>query len=53
MDQGSIFTRRANRRIDRSAGLAAACARAGIENLRPYDLSQTFAARLLEQGVHH
>jgi len=34
-------------------GFAAACARAGIENLRPYDLRHTFATRLLEQGVHH
>jgi integrase len=33
-------------------GFAAACARAGIENLRPYDLRHTFATRLLEQGVH-
>ena len=32
---------------------AATCARAGIENLRPYDLRHTFATRLLEQGVHH
>ena len=34
-------------------GFAAACARAGIENLRPYDLRHTFATRLLERGVHH
>jgi integrase len=33
-------------------GFAAACARAGIENLRPYDLRHTFATRLLERGVH-
>src|SRR5437667_1336367 len=34
-------------------GFAAACSRAGIENLRPYDLRHTFATRLLERGVHH
>ena len=33
-------------------GFAAACARAGIENLRPYDLRGTFATRLVERGVH-
>jgi integrase len=32
---------------------AAARARAGIENLRPYDLRHTFCDSLLEQGVHH
>ena len=32
---------------------AAACARAGVENLRPYDLRHTFATRLLERGIHH
>jgi integrase len=34
-------------------GFAAACARAGIDNLRPYDLRHTFATRLVERGVHH
>src|SRR5689334_8996160 len=29
-----------------------ACERAGIEDLRPYDLRHTFATRLLERGVH-
>ncbi|MDQ3821578.1 MAG: tyrosine-type recombinase/integrase [Acidobacteriota bacterium] len=33
-------------------GFAAACIRAGIEDLRPYDLRHTFATRLLERGVH-
>jgi hypothetical protein len=34
-------------------GFAAACARAGIEDLRPYDLRHTFATRLQERYVHH
>jgi integrase len=34
-------------------GFAAGCTKAGIENLRPYDLRHTFATRLLERGVHH
>ena len=33
-------------------GFAAACVRAGIENLRPYDLRHTFATRLVDRGVH-
>lgn len=33
-------------------GFASACERAGIENLRPYDLRGTFATRLVERGVH-
>lgn len=33
-------------------GFAATCVRAGIEDLRPYDLRHTFATRLLESGVH-
>jgi integrase/recombinase XerD len=33
-------------------GFAAACERAGIEDLRPYDLRHTFATRLLDRGVH-
>ncbi len=42
--------------VNRSAikkGFAAACVRAGIEDLRAYDLRHTFATRLLERGVHH
>ncbi len=33
-------------------GFAAACARAEIEDLRPYDLRHTFATRLVERNVH-
>jgi integrase/recombinase XerD len=33
-------------------GFAAACVRAGIDDLRPYDLRHTFATRLLDRGVH-
>lgn len=33
-------------------GFAAACLRAGINDLRPYDLRHTFATRLLDRGVH-
>ncbi|MBA2734990.1 MAG: site-specific integrase [Acidobacteria bacterium] len=33
-------------------GFAAACVRAGIEDLRLYDLRHTFATRLLDRGVH-
>ncbi len=33
-------------------GFAAACARAKIDDLRPYDLRHTFATRLLDRGVH-
>ena len=33
-------------------GFAAACSRAGIEGLRPYDLRHTFATRLQERYVH-
>lgn len=31
---------------------AAACVRAGIDDLRTYDLRHTFATRLLDRGVH-
>src|SRR5260370_6824421 len=34
-------------------GFGAACLRADIKDLRPYDLRHTFATRLLERGVHH
>lgn len=48
-----LFTNRKDEPIKAiKKGFAAACARAGIENLRPYDLRHTFATRLLEQGVH-
>ncbi|MEA2172495.1 MAG: hypothetical protein QOD00_87 [Blastocatellia bacterium] len=33
-------------------GFNAACERAFIEDLRPYDLRHTFATRLLDRGVH-
>jgi integrase len=33
-------------------GFAAARARAGIEDLRPYDLRHTFATRLVERNIH-
>ena len=33
-------------------GFTAACERAGIDELRPYDLRHTFATRLLDRGVH-
>jgi integrase len=49
-----LFTNRKDEPIKAiKKGFAAACARAGIENLRPYDLRHTFATRLLERGVHH
>ena len=33
-------------------GFAAACVRAGIDDLRPYDLRHSFATRLLDRGIH-
>ena len=49
-----LFTNRKDEPIKAiKKGFAAACARAGIENLRPYDLRHTFATCLLERGVHH
>jgi len=49
-----LFTNRKDEPIRTiKKGFSAACKRAGIENLRPYDLRHTFATRLLEQGVHH
>jgi integrase len=49
-----LFTNRNDEPIKTiKKGFSAACKRAGIENLRPYDLRHTFATRLLERGVHH
>lgn len=49
-----LFTNRKDEPIKTiKKGFAAACGRACIENLRPYDLRHTFATRLLELGVHH
>jgi integrase len=49
-----LFTNRKDEPIKAiKKGFAAACKRASIENLRPYDLRHTFATRLLERGVHH
>jgi len=49
-----LFTNRDNEPIKAiNKGFAAACVRAKIEDLRPYDLRHTFATRLLERGVHH
>lgn len=49
-----LFTNREEERlISVKRGFASACSRAGISNLRPYDLRHTFATRLLERGVHH
>jgi integrase len=33
-------------------GFRCACAWAGIENLRPYDLRHTFATRLVDRSIH-
>jgi integrase len=49
-----LFTNRKEEPIKAiKKGFVTACVRAGIENLRPYDLRHTFATRLLERGVHH
>ena len=49
-----LFTNRKDEPIKTiKKGFSAACKRAGIENLRPYDLRHTFATRMLERGVHH
>jgi len=51
---GWLFTNRDGEPMQRiKKGFAAACTRAGIADLRPYDLRHTFATRLLERGVHH
>jgi integrase len=49
-----LFANRDGQPIQRfKKGFAAACERAGIEDLRPYDLRHTFATRLQERYVHH
>jgi integrase len=49
-----LFTNRINERMEAiKKGFRAACTRAGIEDLRAYDLRHSFATRLLERGVHH
>jgi integrase len=49
-----LFTNRDDEPIKAiKKGFSAACKRAGIKDLRPYDLRHTFATRLLERGVHH
>lgn len=48
-----LFTNRDGRPMQSiKKGFTAACVRAAIEDLRPYDLRHTFATRLLERGVH-
>ncbi len=48
-----LFVSRGSRQLGSiKKGFAAACERAGIEGLRPYDLRHTFATRLVERGVH-
>src|SRR5205085_7998908 len=48
-----LFISRGSRQLASiKKGFAAACERAGIEGLRPYDLRHTFATRLVERGVH-
>ncbi len=52
--EGWLFTNRNSQPMKAiKTGFTKACTRAGIENLRPYDLRHTFATRLLERGVHH
>jgi integrase len=47
-----LFANRNGTTIKRfKKGFAAACVRAGIENLRPYDLRGTFATHLAERYV--
>jgi integrase len=47
-----LFVNRGSRQLGSiKKGFAAACERAGIEGLRPYDLRHTFATRLVERGV--
>ncbi|HKS28148.1 MAG TPA: tyrosine-type recombinase/integrase [Pyrinomonadaceae bacterium] len=48
-----LFTNREGEPIETfKKGFAAACARAGLDDLRPYDLRHTFATRLQERYVH-
>ena len=48
-----LFTNRDGKPIKSiEKGFTAACVRAVIEDLRPYDLRHTFATRLLGRGVH-
>lgn len=48
-----LFTNREGSRLASiKKGWQAACERAGIEDLRPYDLRHSFATRLVERNVH-
>lgn len=47
-----FLNREGTRQESIKKGFASACERAGIENLRPYDLRGTFATRLVERGIH-
>jgi integrase len=48
-----LFTNREGEPMETfKKGFAAACARAGIDDLRPYDLRHTFATRLQDRYVH-
>ena len=52
--EGWLFTNRNGEPIKAiKTGFTKACTKAGIDDLRPYDLRHTFATRLLERGVHH
>jgi len=51
--EGWLFTNRDGEPIKAiKKGFTRACTRAGIEDLRAYDLRHTFATRLLERGGH-